>query len=291
MLKRVYLNEQPNKNSYSNASVMLLGGFDGLHAGHKTLVEKAKGFRLPIGIMTIVGGKGERGLFTLCEREEIFRRAGVDFVLELPFLEIKDLSPEIFTRQIIEECNPVAFVCGDDFRFGKNACGTPETLKQTGQVCVEVQKLLTVNGEKVSSTKIKAHLSKGEIERANELLGEEFFLIGGVVKDRGVGKTLGFPTANVFYPKDKHPVKRGVYETRVCLNGKEYKGITNYGNRPTFDDNTTITETYIDGFDGDLYGKPLKIRFTRYLRDIEKFESIEALKAQLNEDIRRVREE
>ena len=177
MLKRVYLNEQPNKNSYSNASVMLLGGFDGLHAGHKTLVEKAKDFRLPIGIMTIVGGKGERGLFTLCEREEIFRRAGVDFVLELPFLEIKDLSPEIFTRQIIEECNPVAFVCGDDFRFGKNACGTPETLKQTGQVRVEVEKLLTVNGEKVSSTKIKAHLSKGEIERANELLGEEFFYI------------------------------------------------------------------------------------------------------------------
>ena len=270
---------------------MLLGGFDGLHAGHKKLVERAKSFSLPIGIMTIVGGKEEKSLFTLQEREEIFKNAGVDFAFELPFQEIKNLSPDEFSNLLVEEFNPTAFVCGDDFRFGKNACGTAQMLKQTGQVRVEIEKLITANGEKISSRNIKTLALAGQIEKANELLGEAFFLIGTVVKDRGVGRTLGFPTANVQYPKEKYPIKQGVYETRVCVDGKQYKGITNYGNRPTFDNDAIITETYLDGFSGELYGKQLKIRFKRYLRDIKKFESVEALQAQLKEDIRRVRED
>ena len=270
---------------------MLLGGFDGLHAGHKKLVERAKSFSLPIGIMTIVGGKENKSLFTLKEREEIFKSAGVDFAFELPFNEIKNLSPDEFSTLLLDEFHPTAFVCGDDFKFGKNACGSAQMLKQAGQVRVEIEKLITANGEKISSSKIKTHVLAGEIEKANELLGEEFFLIGTVVKDRGVGRTLGFPTANVEYPKEKYPIKQGVYETRVCINGKEYKAITNYGNRPTFDNDAIITETYIDGFSGELYGKGLKVRFIRYLREIKKFESVEGLQAQLKEDIRRVRED
>ena len=288
MLKTVDFSGKFDRNV---GCVMLLGGFDGLHAGHKKLVERAKEFSLPIGIMTIVGGKEEKSLFTLEEREEIFKRAGVDFAFELPFQEIKNLSPEQFSSLLISEFNPKAFVCGDDFRFGKNASGTPETLKEAGQVRVEVEKLITANGEKISSTTIKARVAAGEVERAGELLGEEFFLLGTIVKDRGVGKTLGFPTANAEYPKEKYPIKQGVYETRVCVNGKEYKGVTNYGNRPTFDNDVAKTETFLDGFDGELYGKTLKIRFVRFLREIKKFESVEGLQAQLKEDIRRVRED
>lgn len=287
MLKTVDFSGQFDKN---RGCVMLLGGFDGLHAGHKKLVESAKRFSLPIGIMTIVDGKDENGLFTLKEREEIFKRAGVDFAFELPFSEIKDLSPQEFCSLLLNEFHPTAFVCGDDFRFGKNACGDAQTLKGAGQVRVEVEKLITINGEKISSSKIKACLVAGQVESANELLGEEFFLLGTVVKDRGVGRTIGFPTANVEYPKEKYPIKQGVYETRVCVDEKEYKGITNYGNRPTFNNDTIITETYLDGFSGELYGKELKIRFKRQIREIKKFESAEKLKAQLNEDIRRVRE-
>ena len=279
------------KRNTTTGSVLLLGGFDGLHAGHKKLVERAKSFSLPIGIMTIVGGKDEKGLFTLQEREQIFKRAGVDFAFELPFQEIKNLSPDEFSTLLLDEFHPTAFVCGDDFKFGKNACGSAQMLKQAGQVRVEIEKLITANGEKISSTKIKAHALAGQIEKANELLGEAFFLIGTVVKDRGVGRTLGFPTANVQYPKEKYPIKQGVYETRVSINGKEYKAITNYGNRPTFDNNAIITETYLDGFSGELYGKELKIRFIKYLREIKKFDSVEALQAQLKEDIRRVRED
>ncbi len=273
----------------ASGCILLLGGFDGLHAGHKKLLERAKTYRLPVGIMTILGGKGEQGIFTLSEREKIFFDAGADFVLPLRFEQIKDWSPEEFLALLQRELFPKALICGDDFRFGKNAKGTPQTLKEAGQVCVDVIKLFKINGEKVSSREIKGCLERGEVEKANALLEGRFFLLGEVVKDRQIGRTIGFPTANVSYPNEKFPLKKGVYETQVTLGNRTYKGITNYGARPTFDDTTELTETYLDGFSGDLYGKEIKIEFVRFLREIEKFESVESLKAQLQKDIRRVR--
>ena len=194
-----------------------------------------------------------------------------------------------FAELLEEKFAPCAFVCGDDFRFGYQAQGTPETLASATQVCVETVKLLKMDGEKISSTAIKNYLANGETEKANALLGEEFFLLGQVYKDRQVGRTINFPTANIRYPEDKFPIKKGVYETRVCVDGKEYKGITNYGARPTFDNTDTLTETYLDGFDGDLYGKELKVEFVRFLREITKFSGAEELKAQLTKDIEAVR--
>jgi riboflavin kinase/FMN adenylyltransferase len=122
------------------------------------------------------------------------------------------------------------------------------------------------------------------------MLTHSFFLTGRVKKDRQIGRTMNFPTANIEYPKGKHPLKKGVYETRVTIGGKTYKCITNYGARPTFDEEKVTTETYLDGFDGDLYDKELTVEFIKYLRDIEKFNSVEELKDQLTKDIRRVRE-
>lgn len=270
--------------------VLLLGGFDGLHAGHKKLLERAKTYRLPVGIMTILGGKTERGIFTLKEREQIFFKSGAHFVLPLPFEQIKDLSPKEFLSFLEKEFSPKVFICGDDFRFGKGAKGTPETLKRMGQVCVETIELLRIDGKKVSSRDIKVLLSAGEVEKANTLLEERFFLLGEVVRDRQIGRTIGFPTANILYPGEKFPLKKGVYETRVTLENVTYKGITNYGARPTFDDETVLTETYLDGFSGDLYGKTIKVKFVRFLREITKFESADKLQAQLQKDVRRVRE-
>lgn len=282
MLKTLWLNGQSNNK---DGCVMLLGGFDGLHAGHKTLVERAKRYGLPVGAMTIVGGKGGDSLYTEEERIEIFSKAQVDFLFELPFEEIKDYSPEEFAKMLEEKFTPKAFVCGDDFRFGKMAAGTPETLKASTHVRVEIVELLRRNGEKVSATTIKKHLSLGEIEKANELLGERFFLLGKVVEDRKVGRTLGFPTANIPYTNGKFPLKKGVYQTQSIIDGKTYKGITNYGARPTFADETVITETYFDGFSGDLYGKKIKLEFVRFLREIEKFQSVDALKNRLQQDL------
>ena len=146
-------------------------------------------------------------------------------------------------------------------------------------------------GEKASSGRVKQLLSEGEMAQVEKLLGEPFFLIGEVVKDRGVGRTIGFPTANILYPKEKFPIKKGVYETRVYFEGKVYKGITNYGARPTFENEEVRIETYLDGFSGDLYGRELKVTFVRYMRDIERFDSVEELQLQLTKDIRQVRDQ
>lgn len=268
---------------------MMLGGFDGLHIGHKQLLACAKSFGLPVGVMSILGGKSGESLFSEEERRDIFLRAGADFAVVLPFEEIKNLSPEAFLDILQRQYAPKAFVCGDDFRFGYQAQGTIETLKAMGQVCVEVQKQVRINGEKVSATMVKRLLISGEIENANTVLGENFFLIGEVVKDRGVGKTLGFPTANIRYPKEKFPLKQGVYQTRTWVGNRAYDGITNYGARPTFGNQDVLTETYLDGFSGDLYGKKCKVEFVRFLREVKKFDGAEGLKAQLQDDVRRVR--
>ncbi len=286
MLKTVRLTEKWSKG---DACVMLLGGFDGLHLGHKKLVERAKTFALPIGIMTISGGKGESNLFTEKEREKIFRENGVDFSFVLPFAEIKDMSPVEFVALLQKEFCVKAFVCGDDFRFGKQAKGTPKTLKRATQVCVEVEKLLAIDGEKASATLVKIALANGDAEKASRILGGSFFLLGEVEKGRSVGKTLGFPTANVAYPKEKFALKQGVYQTQVWVDNQCYTGITNYGARPTFDNAQVLTETYLDGFDGDLYGKTIKICFVRWLRGVQKFSTAQALQEQLQKDIRSVR--
>jgi riboflavin kinase/FMN adenylyltransferase len=126
------------------------------------------------------------------------------------------------------------------------------------------------------------------VERANTLLGEPFFLIGKVEEDRKIGRTIGFPTANIRYPTGKFPLAQGVYETRAEVDGVTYKGITNYGARPTYGDESVWTETHLHGFSGDLYGKTLKVEFIRFLREIRRFENGAALAEQLREDIRRI---
>lgn len=285
MLNTVWLTEQPNT---PQPCVMLLGGFDGLHVGHKKLTEHAKSFGLPVGAMTIVGGKDGTGLFTAEERRDIFYRAGVQFLFELPFAEIKDITPTAFAALLEEKFSPVAFVCGDDFRFGKMAQGTSETLKQATRVRVETLSLVQKNSEKISSSTVKSLLKDGNVAQANELLGERFFVMGEVIKDRGVGKTIGFPTANIAYPQNKFPLKKGVYETCVCVDGKEYKGITNYGARPTFQNQTDCVETHLVGFSDDLYGRKIKVEFVRRLRDIQAFDGVEKLKEQLKKDLREI---
>lgn len=288
MLKTIWLQEQSNKDTENCA--ILLGGFDGLHIGHRALVERAKSFGVAIGAMTILGGKAEEGLFTLAERERIFREAGVSFLFAFTFSEIKDLTPQEFAVLLQEKWKPSVFVCGTDFRFGNGAKGTPKLLEETTRVRVETIEPITVDGTKVSSGHIKKLLADGKIAEANALLGEEFFLVGEVFPDRKIGRTIGFPTANIAYPQGKFPIKKGVYETVTRVDGREYKGITNFGARPTFDETTVVTETYLDGFSGDLYGRCLRVRFVRFLREITKFESAEALKKQLEKDVRRIRE-
>ena len=162
-----------------------------------------------------------------------------------------------------------------------------QTLKEWGQVCVDAIPLVEVDGEKVSSTRIKQCLQKGAVAEANMLLSQPFFVLGEVFEDRKLGRNIGFPTANICYPEDKFPIKQGVYHTQVEIDGKTYTCVTNYGARPTYNNDKVLTETHVIGFDGNLYGKTLKVEFLRYLRDIQPFESVELLKEQLKKDVRR----
>ena len=285
MLKRATFDEKYQRGA---PCALLLGGFDGMHVGHRTLLAAAKGTGLPVGVMAISGGKGE-DLFTFEEREEIFSSLGAAFAFELPFSEIRDLSPAEFADLLVREFSPRALFCGADFRFGKGAAGTPEFLKEHTHVSVYVEKLFCMDGEKVSSGTVKKLLSAGDAAGAARLLGEPFFLHGEVIEDRQVGRTIGFPTANILYPAGKYPLKKAVYESRAEVDGRVYKGITNFGSRPTFHNDRVLTETYLDGFSGDLYGRTLDVRFVRFLRDIRAFRDADELKGQLETDIGRVR--
>ena len=266
--------------------VLVLGGFDGLHEGHKSLLKKAREFSYSVAMMTIFDGKGSKNLFTAKEREESFEKAGIDFLLACEFSSIREMEAEDFLDKILSIFRPVLVVCGEDFRFGKGAKGTPKTIEK--KLPVFVEKLLLIEGEKVSSSLVKRRIEVGDLEGANKLLGSPFFLKGVVEKGRGVGRKLGFPTANLTYPQEKFPLPLGVYETEIEVEGKSYRGITNYGARPTFLDDEVLTESYLHAFSGDLYGKELKISFLRYLRKNRKFEKVEDLIDQLKEDVRSI---
>lgn len=269
--------------------MFLLGGFDGVHAGHKKLIDRAKEYGLPVVAMTILGGKGG-DLFTLEERLAIFAAQGVNEVVSYVFdNRFKNTSAEVFLQGLCASFDVKAFVCGEDFRFGKEAAGTPRFIGELTAKPVHALDVLTVNGKKVGMRFIKELLSSGRTEEANKLLLQPFFVRGVVEEGRKVGRTLSFPTANLAYPKEKFPIKKGVYAVHALLDGKGYKGIANLGACPTFGVTQEKVEAYFDGFCGDLYGREIDVFFDRYLREIKQFSSKEELIAQLRKDKEEIR--
>ena len=282
----IMLNQKADAGTteYASPCVLLLGGFDGLHIGHKKLLDCAKKYRLPVGIMTILGGKG-KALFTLAERREIFARAGADFFFCEAFTEqFRNTDRETFLQDLRRRYNVRAFVCGEDFRFGKDAAGTPQFIREFAGIPVHAADILCVDGKKVGTSSVKEFLARGEVMQANRLLLFPFFLRGRVEAGRHVGHTYGFPTANLVYPKEKFPLKEGVYAVHADLEGKTYRGIANFGPCPTFGVEERKAEAYFDGFHGDLYGRTVDLVFDGYLREIRKFSGASALAAQLRED-------
>ena len=285
MLKTIKLNENCNVHGCA----LVLGGFDGMHLGHHRLIARAKEVGAPIGLMTIVGGKGD-SLYTLEERLDIFRKAGVDFVVPFEFADICEKSAEEFL-QGLEECfAPVAYVCGADFRFGKGAKGNADEIKQMSKVPVIKEELVLYGGEKIATRTLKELLVEGKVDEMRKMLGSPFFMTGEVVYGRKVGRIIGYPTANFNYPVGKLPIKEGVYCVAVEVDGKPYKGIANFGGQPTFGDYRVRLEVHLDGFDADLYGYILTVEFLSYLRPVKKFGDMEELRTQLDEDIKKVRE-
>ena len=281
---------QGEKLQLSSPCVLLMGGFDGLHIGHEKLIECAKEYSLPIGITAMTGAKG-KSVFTLSEREKIFSAHGLQFYIPFAFTEeFQNTSKEDFLSSVIGNFNVKAFVCGQDFRFGKGAQGSPEFLHQFTGVPVHALHVFTVQGKKVSVSSVKEFLAKGDLLKANQLLLTPFFLTAKVEEGRKMGRMLGFPTANFTYPEEKFPLKEGVYAVHAEIDGIIYRGIANFGACPTFGVKYTKVEVHFDGFDGNLYGRELDVYFDFYMRDIQKFNDTQALIAQLQKDLLCIRQ-
>ncbi len=269
---------------------LVLGGFDGLHRGHKRVLDEAKKTGLPVVLTAMFGGKGE-GLFTRGERQFLFARAGVSAVCEVDLnAGLRAMSAEEFAGELFTDIPARAVFCGEDFRFGSGALGTPKTLKRCANCPVFALPVVKNGGEKISSSALKERLLAGDLPALREA-GLDYFVQGTVEHGRAVGRTYGFPTLNLTPPLQKLLPPEGVYGGRCETPKGDYPCIVNIGARPTFGVQERKIEAYLDGFAGDLYGATVRVYPMAFFRNILKFESAEALKEQLARDILRIREE
>lgn len=288
------------KELTNNIKVCLsLGYFDSVHLGHRKLIELAKSYSASHGLASAVAtfsnnayrvfNKQEKAVYTYIERCEILDGM-CDFVLPMRFDQrMKNLEATAFLDALFGSYDIQAAVCGYDYLFGAGAKGDAELLKSycaaRGVECIVVDKF-ELDGERVSTSRVKELLSCGNIARANDYLGAPFMMRGKVVHGRGAGRMFDIPTANLQVPGEKLLPSSGVYGTTCIVDGKEYCGATNVGARPTFGLSKTVVETMIDGFNDNIYGKEVKLYFHKYLRPVQKFDTPAQLSAQVHKDIK-----
>ena len=272
---------------------VVLGTFDGVHLGHKAVIEKAKG----CFITAVTFKKAPRAYFdqsikallTNDERIERLSTLGVNDTVMLDFDKVKDIPYTDFLEFIRETYKPSLICCGYNYHFGKNAEGNTERLAEycnSHNIELSVAECTSINSTAVSSTFIREKIRLGEVETANIMLGYNFGFKGEVINGDKRGRTLGFPTVNQAFPDCLTPPAFGVYETRVALNGKTYRAITNIGIRPTFLTDKVYCETYIENFSGNIYGDTVDLRFIKFIRAERKFASPEELKDAIAQDVR-----
>lgn len=287
-------------------AVVTIGTFDGVHLGHQAIFKEMCHLAKEVDGETVVvtfhphprqvlSISTERLRF-ICSQEEKLKKIeehGIDNVIIIPFTkEFASTPSDVFIRDyIIEQIHPSVIVVGYDHHFGKNRMGDFEMLSRLSEqygfrtVQVEAQ---YINKVAVSSTKIRNFLWNGNVKAANELLGYPYSVSGTVVVGNMIGRTLGFPTANLDVSDEYMMINNpGVYACQTVINGKPYNAMANTGSRPTIGDRAEddfIIEVNIFDFDGDLYGQKLKVAFIDRIRDEVKFSGLEALKKQLELD-------
>ena len=283
----------------SSPTVLCIGDFDGVHLGHRQLVASVL---QQINVLknehpNVVSGawffdsntyKAAREIYTIEEKLNVFASLGLDYAIIADFDEMKSLSPENFVYDVLQsKCNCIHAVCGENFRFGAKAAGDSNSLKSMMNGNATIVPLMSVDGDKViSSTYIRELLAEGNIKAANSLLGENYTVYETVIHGKALGRTLGIPTINQNIQGKQFILKNGIYSTICTVDGKKYFGVTNVGVRPTVDDNGHKNmETYIIDFDGDCYDKMVKVEFVHRVRDEMKFDSLDALKTQIQKDI------
>ncbi|MBO7217709.1 MAG: riboflavin biosynthesis protein RibF [Clostridia bacterium] len=272
-----------------------LGMFDSVHIGHKAVIDGVLNRGLRSAVITFDKLPHKTGGLVLSNEEKIERllATGVDTVEILNFDEVKELSPKAFLDMLTDGGSVARIASGFNFRFGKNAVGDTEFIrnycKEKNLEYFEADEV-DFDGVTVSTTYIKKLLFEGNIALANELLSAPFGFNATVVKGDRRGNSMGFPTINQIYPEHKAALKHGVYHTKVTIGLKTFHGVTDVGTRPTFERDIVCAETYIIGFSGNCYGKDVRVEFLEYLREEKKFDSVEELKAAIEENVKYVKE-
>jgi len=298
--------EQELANTVPNRQTLLtIGVFDGVHAGHRYLLEKlnqkAKENGLLSGVVTFTPHPQSvlhpytwlPILEDLNDRIKALRELGIDLIAVLSFTpELAHLNARDFIALLKKYLKMRGLMIGPDFALGKGREGNVHFLCSLGQemaFSVETIPYFSVNGEIVRSTAIRQALSQGDTEKVANLMGRHFSITARVISKSKRGRILGFPTANLDVNPEQALPSNGVYATIAHINDTHFVSVTNIGTRPTFRDSEKIVETHLLDYKGDLYDKELKVMFIRRLRDEKPFASAEELSAQINKDIERAR--
>jgi riboflavin kinase/FMN adenylyltransferase len=279
-----------------------IGMFDGVHLGHQALLavlrseaERISGPSIALTfdrhpLELVAPDRAPLYIDTVDQKAKLIENTGVDIVVVASFNhELADLTPQEFADKIlVSKLKAAAVVVGTNFKFGRRRSGDVDTLRELGAErdfrVVGVEPIV-IAGAKVSSTRIRHTIEKGDVESAARLLGRSFRLQGRVVSGRQLGRKLGFPTANIDVGPRQVVPGNGVYAVCVFVEGKNRPGVCNIGNRPTVDGETKTIEVHIDGFTGNIYDKEIGVEFHCRLRDEVRFESLEILSAQIAKDV------
>jgi riboflavin kinase / FMN adenylyltransferase len=234
-------------------------------------------------------------LMPLAEKVHYLSEMGVEQLVQLPFdRALADLTPQAFVEQLVQRLQVQQISVGEDFRFGRRRSGTAEDLRAIAaqyEVPVIVVPLYQCQDERISSSAIRLALEQGDVDRANQLLGRPYTLLGQVVQGQQLGRTIGFPTANLQLPPEKFLPRQGVYSVWVHLGGLRsglsdnfLPGVMNLGTRPTVDGVTQTIEVHLLDWSGDLYSQTIAVYLDSFLRPEQKFASLDDLKAQIQQD-------
>ena len=294
-----------SKDAFKNKTAVTMGIFDGVHRGHQAVINTACEFKkqgLDVVLFTFktdtVTTKGRGFIEMLLSddlKKERFDKLGVDYIYSPAFDEMKNMTSAQFVEQVLyKKLNAEVVVCGEDFRFGKGAKGDAEKLKllcEKYHIKTVIVKQAKYEGRKISSSDIRDCIRCGEIKRANEMLGYNYYYKLPVLHGNKIGRTLDFPTINQEITNGYILPLFGVYITRTNIDGKWHNSISNIGVKPTFEERSApLIETNILDFEGDIYGQVVEVELICFLRPERKFESVDELKRQVKSDINKTRE-
>lgn len=286
-------------NNINKSSVVTIGNFDGIHMGHQKLVTTTRQLAFDNNFNSIVISftphplqvlKNKDFLYILSNKEKCLEieKQAIDFFINYNFTkDFSNTTPEQFINILHKNLNCKILIVGEDYCFGKNRAGNVKLLERLCQErnikFIKISNII-IDGKRISSTYIREALLENNIKKANLLLNKEYYIIGTVCEGNKLGRTIGFPTANIIPSSQKLLPKDGVYVTQTILNNKKFNSVTNIGKNPTIDNTTRTVETYIFNFKENIYNKEIKVIFLEWIRDVKKFNNLEELKNQISQD-------